>query len=262
MKLTHKLCGAVLLAAVGTAVALPNATKADNVPVNGSADIEFTRNTTENTTVTDPTGSSEITDWTVTDPGEFGIMTVSPLDFDKHAALDIPAGGKEKFEYWAKPATANKGNADQHPIENLVQFKDDRSIANHSFKLSAELTKNFTAEIAGEDAVELKGSTLTYNKMRLITDIAPALKPVTPKFGENGSETSAISFGGGSKEFLVNDVAAADGKVKGKGTHQLTFGSQKEGTAGDAIKLEFDADTDVRTAKYNATVTWTLAEVN
>lgn len=252
MKLTHKLCGAALLSVVGVSLALPNVTKADNVPVASKGEIEFTKNTTEDTSMPDITDTdSWITDLPVTDPGEFGIMAVTPLDFDKHAATF----NGEIRNYNVLPLVANAGNSNEFKTENFVAFKDTRSTLNQKHTLSAELTKQFTASVdGGVDNVSLDGATITYKNIHLTQTIGDSSQyPVNTVLG-NGSATETLAFGA-SKTFYQN--LDAD---KGKGRFELVFGSKGENNIEESIQLDIPQSVNLFNAKYTATITWTLAE--
>lgn len=247
MKLTHKLCGAVLLSIVGFSVAAPTASAVNSKT--GNADIEFKRNTTGIPDVTKPgTSNSTITNIPdVTNPGDFGIVAVTPLDFESHDVLT----GSAAREYYAAPFVANKGKTDEYKVENFVKFLDERSVIDHKYSLSAALTKNFTGAAADGTAVVLEGAELTFKNMNLTTLVDPALKPATPVLNQG----TTLKFGESAKPFYVNNEAS-----KGKGSYELTFGNQDAGTTSDAIKISIPSSTDVFESKYNATITWTLAE--
>ncbi|MBO0472052.1 WxL domain-containing protein [Enterococcus sp. DIV0242_7C1] len=252
MKLTHKLCGAALLAVVGVAVAAPSATQALEGTRNGTADIEFTKNTSEDTTMTDPTGTRPVDTGTDIDPthvDEFGIIAVTPLDFKAHAAVV----GAQQYE--AAPHVANKGNADEYNVENYVAIKDVRSTVDHTYKLSAALTKQFTATVDGTD-VTLAGATLTYKNIDVAATLNPDLQPANDKkvFGD-GTGVQTISETSGSLPVYTNTDPNG-----GKGRYEVTFGDDEKGTDGNSVVIDIPASVDVRTAAYNATVTWTLSD--
>ncbi|WP_207695852.1 hypothetical protein DOK67_0001431 [Enterococcus sp. DIV0212c] len=253
MKLTHKLCGAALLAVIGVAVAAPSATQALNKTRDGKADIEFTQNTEPDTSMTDPTGTRTHdtgTDIVPEHVAEFGVIAVTPLNFDKKAAKI----GEQKYE--ALPHVANRGNEDEYEVENYVAIKDVRSTTNHTYKLSAALTKQFTATVE-ETEVTLKAATLTYKNINVAATLNPDLQPAEDKkvFGADATNISELKEDGSSVPVYTNNDPNG-----GKGRYEVTFGDDAKGTAGDSVSLFIPASVDVRNAAYNATVTWTLSD--
>ncbi|MBP1047512.1 WxL domain-containing protein [Enterococcus sp. BWM-S5] len=252
MKLTHKLCGAALVAVAAVAVAAPNTQAVNNLEHSGDAYIEFTRNTDggPGTTITKPgTEDSTITNIPgVTDPGDFGIMAVTPLDFSSH---EVVAGSIATREYFALPFEANAGNADAYKVENFVKFRDHRSTLNRKYTLSAEMTQEFTGTVDGTP-VTLAGSKLTFKNLKLRSIDASHLQPANPQF----ATSAELSVGGGSVQFLENTEAD-----KGAGDYELTFGDYDAGTATDAVKLDIDGAAQIFETKYTAKVLWTLADV-
>lgn len=256
MKLTNKLCGAVLLGAIGLGVALPSTTHA----LVGTGDVEFTRDTSKDTDtgVFPPGGTDEstkITDDSIivdTAIGDFGVAALTPLDFGQHAV----ATDTTSREYFAKVYSANEGatNGSAYPVEHFVKVRDDRSTLNHKYTLSAELTKQFTGTVEGT-AVTLDGASINYSNLELVSTVDPALQPTAPVLGAAGSKAQTISFGGGSVPFYVNTEAN-----KGRGDIDLAFGRQEKGTADTSVQLSVPTSTEIFNGKYNATITWTLAE--
>lgn len=252
MKLTNKLCGAALLAVAGVAIAAPNTKAVDTSTHSGDAYIEFTRKTDggPDTTITKPgTTDSTITNIPdVTDPGDFGIVAVTPLDFSSH---EVVAGSIATRQYFAEPFEANKGNADAYKVENFVKFRDKRSTLNRKYKLSAQMTQEFTGQVDGTP-VTLAGSKLTFKNMKLKSIEPSHLQPVSPTI----QPSVELTLGGGSAPFLENTEAD-----KGAGNYELTFGTYDDGSAAEAVKLDIDGTAQIFETKYTAKVLWTLAEV-
>ncbi|WP_321387520.1 WxL domain-containing protein [uncultured Enterococcus sp.] len=253
MKLTNKLCGAALLAVAGVAIAAPNTKAVNNLEHSGDAYIEFTRNTDggPDTTITKPgTTDSTITNIPgVTDPGDFGIMAVTPLDFSSH---EVVAGSIARREYFAEPFEANKGNADAYKVENFVKFRDNRSTLNRKYTLSARMTQEFTGDVDGTP-VTLQGSILTFKNMQLKSIEPTHLQPQNPTINQ-GVQLALAD--GTSKPFVVNNEAD-----RGAGNYELTFGTYDDGSAADAVKLDIDGQAQIFETKYTAKVLWTLADV-
>lgn len=251
MKLTSKLCGAALLAVAGVAIAAPNTKAVDNLQHDGDAYIEFTRNSTgPGTTITKPgTDESTITNIPgVTDPGTFGIMAVTPLDFSSHEVV----AGSAATEYFAEPFHANPGSTDaQYPdykVENFVKFRDDRSTLDRKYKMHAQMTQEFTGTVEGSN-VALTGSELTFTNLGLKSIEPDHLKPTAPQFG-NGK---VLSVSGGKQLMLENTEAD-----KGAGNYELVFGDYDAGTAANAVKLTLKDDIQIFETKYTAKIQWTL----
>ncbi|MBL1229471.1 WxL domain-containing protein [Enterococcus sp. BWB1-3] len=251
MKLTSKLCGTALLAVAGVAIAAPNTKAVDNLQHDGDAYIEFTRNTEggSNTTITKPgtTGSTITNIPDVTDPGDFGIVAVTPLDFSSHEVV----AGSAATEYFALPFVANEGNADEYLVENFVKFYDGRSTLNRAYKLYAEMTQEFTGQVEGTD-VALNGSELTFTNLAL-TSIEPS--HLQPESADLNFGTNSLSYNvAGNKQLMLENTAAN----KGAGDYELTFGNQDAGTAATSVKLNLKDDIEIFETKYTAKIQWTL----
>ncbi|WP_207696621.1 hypothetical protein DOK67_0002320 [Enterococcus sp. DIV0212c] len=252
MKLTHKLTGAVLLAAVGIAAAVPGVTKAaERDDHTGFGDIEFTKesygswDTTGGVVPPNSTDSTRDTTHSLRD-GEFVVQGMSRLDFGSQT---VTLG---KVNAWAKPTTANPTAEDGTKVEgrgNWVQFKDDRITEDHKYELSAQITTPFTTT---KDK-KLTGATIHYTNAMLVADKDnEKLKPtVLPKDAlVNETERTAV---------FTNTEAA-----KGRGRYAVYFG-EKGNTAKAAdksVELEIPGDQadEITTGKYTATITWTLSD--
>lgn len=246
MKLAHKLCGAALVAVAGVALTVPNTTKAAEDSKTGTGHVAFT--STTNTDLIDPGSSSDtiITDSSITDPGEFGMRFVTPLEFGSHDALTSSA----RADYPVELYTANEGNADEFDVQNFVAFQDFRPAQDHSYKLSAAITQQFQST-AG---TFLKGADITYNNLWVSNNGADtALNPAGVAPGAVALEGSDDATPGNSVAFITN--TATDGK--GYGKYELNFGTKDNGT--DSVTLSIPTTT-VKNGDYNAVVTWTLSD--
>ncbi|MGX7265060.1 WxL domain-containing protein [Enterococcus crotali] len=252
MKLTHKLCGAALLSLVGVALAVPNTTKAVDSVKDGSGHIKFTL-TDPGTDITDPGSGTTITNIpSVTDPGTFGIMAVTPLEFETHSVLTA----QTKRDYDASPFLANPGSVEpgneEFEVQNFVKYRDIRTTVNHTYKLSAALTQNFKDVASG---TYLTGSELTFANIDTTSlDAVAQPKGVTPtnKLTANADNT----LPGASAEFIRNEVT----DNTGAGNIELNFGRHTLGTAGNSVKLTIPTSTSIGIGDYNAVITWTLSE--
>ncbi|MEI5994260.1 WxL domain-containing protein [Candidatus Enterococcus mansonii] len=250
MKLTHKLCGAALVAAAGVALAIPNTTKADTM--DGKGHIGFTESSgiptlTDNSTSTDSGGStgtgSEITSNTtlpVTDPGEFGIISVSPLEFKTHSTL---SASQEKFD------ADLYDNGNNVKTSNFVIYTDKRAEADRAkHKLSAKLTQQFQTTTG----TELKGATITYKNI-WINDYTNAVQPTGVALEAEVTTTSPVSF--------VENVKGSENA--GYGQHAVMFGETAgKADANKSVTLDIPKaqNASVIAGDYNGVVQWNLEE--
>ncbi|MEI5989914.1 hypothetical protein A5881_001407 [Enterococcus termitis] len=259
MKLTHKLCGAALLAATGVALALPNTTKANDLE--GSGHIEFTYNSDENPVITDPgnsTGTTITTGITTTNPGPMGIIGISPLEFESHDILT----SQTQRDYNASLITANPDstdadkatNTEKFDMQNAVWFQDLRATDDRPYQVSAKITENFKEKTSG---TYLKGANITYKNINVTSTADPSLKPAekagTLKLTAGDAATA------GDSVIFVDNKGAADGV--GYGKFELNFGLHSDDTAKDAVVLNIPATTAIGEGDYSAKITWTMADV-
>ncbi|MEI5990812.1 hypothetical protein A5881_002317 [Enterococcus termitis] len=253
MKLTHKLCGATLVALAGVALAAPNTTKAVEDTGSGAGTIKFTIGTdTKDVLPTEP-GVSDGTKITnipdVKNPGEFGIIAVTPLDFDSHDSLTA----SKKRDYNALPFAANAGSVDadapEFQVQNFVKYQDLRAVATHNYKLSAELTENFKTATG----IELNGANINYTSV-YTTQTGDAV--LDPDGVKNAGGTISV---GSPVEFINN--SGVNGK--GYGQFELNFGKVGDAVqpAESAVTLNIPTSTAIGTGDYQATITWTLSDV-
>ncbi|WP_430603169.1 hypothetical protein IGJ02_000525 [Enterococcus sp. DIV0724b] len=259
MKLTHKLCGATLLAATGVALAMPNTTKANDL--DGSGHIEFTYNTDEDPIITDPgnsTGTTITTGITTTNPGPMGIIGISPLDFDSHDILT----SQTQRDYKALLITANPDsteedkatNTGKFDMQNAVWFQDLRATDSRPYQLTAKISENFKEKTSG---TYLKGANITYKNINVTSTADPSLKPV-----EKSGTVKLIAGDGataGGSEIFVDNRDAAEGV--GYGKFELNFGLHSDGTAEEAVMLNIPSTTAIGEGDYSAKITWTMADV-
>lgn len=256
MKLTHKLTGAVLLATLGVAVAVPGITKAEDASPfkKGDMDIQFTRNTDEDTNTTRPvftdTDGSEdsgIISGTITRPLEsviFGVQDVTPLSFGGHAVVND--GSARTF--FAKNYVEEKGAAANHVI-----IKDTRSTLDHKYKLEAKITKPMTTTIEGEGDHALSGATLTYTNIGIKSTQAADLA------------LSADTIAAPSIDVTEEGVIFINNESEGKGIGQslIHFGVlsdvETEQTSDKSVKLTVPSDKEIIEGKYKGEVTWTMS---
>ncbi|WP_430607166.1 hypothetical protein IGJ55_000288 [Enterococcus sp. AZ170] len=252
MKLTHKLCGAALVAAAGVALALPNTTKAVDNTKTGTGHIEFTFDTgTSGVIPTDPgvTDGTTITNLpSVTNPGVFGIIAVTPLEFESHDVLTAT----NKRDYNASMFHANTVDpaegTETFDVQNFVKYQDLRTQEAHPYKLSATLSQNF--KTAGEKGVELKGANITYKNVAITQTGAPELNPN----GVNTAGGNIDSASSNTVDFIEN--TGVDGV--GYGQFELNFGDKTTGA--ESVTLNIPKTSAVGAGDYNAVVTWTLSE--
>ncbi|WP_321385929.1 WxL domain-containing protein [uncultured Enterococcus sp.] len=256
MKLTHKLCGAALVAAAGVALAVPNTTKAQEHSHRGNAYIEFTRDSTRETDVTqitkpgDSTGSKatdiDSSEIQPTNPGDFGIIFVTPLNFGQHEIMN----GTVTEDYFAKPFTGNANGTDKWSSPNFVKFRDDRQTLDHKYKLSVQMVSPFTGDVDGQTHT-LDGATITYNNLNLASIDNATHYPTTPAF-----ETNITIADGLGKQLAYTNVEA----TKGIGVYELCFGD--DSTAADSVKFHLPETSLAYTSAYKSVVEWTMETVN
>lgn len=251
MKLTHKLCGAALLAVVGVALAIPGTTKAAENPTGESKagmDIEFAPKGEDGSEDLGD-NSGNLTDPEISVPYKlFGVEFVSPLEFGEAQATAT------ERTFWAKNWTKADGTV---VGPNQVLINDDRMTGDNTYYVKAEITKELTANIGGTNKV-LAGSILRYRNLSISTTTseALALDPATT-FVED--ESADVKFG--SKATIIdNSVTNNPDKTKGQGKTYLNFGNAKaedgEVTSEKSVSLTIAADQQIVEGKYNGEITW------
>ncbi|WP_086315510.1 hypothetical protein A5821_002995 [Enterococcus sp. 7F3_DIV0205] len=257
MKLTHKLCSAALLAAVGVAVAVPGITKADDTTFKGDMDIQFTRNTEDDTNTTRPglTDSNgekdtDIESGTITRPLKpvvFGIQDVTPLSFGENAVV---TDGNDRV-FWAKNYTEKNG-----VMANNVAIKDVRSTLNHNYTLTAQITKPMTTTVKeGAESVDRKldGATLLYRNIGRKTNVAQEIA-----LPESAVKTSAEVSEAAPAIVVDNNGANKD---QGQGQTYIHFGkltATGEEASTKSVKLTIGKEKSIFEGDYKGEVTWVL----
>ncbi|ALS36449.1 hypothetical protein ABID30_002416 [Enterococcus rotai] len=251
MKLTHKLCSAALLAAVGVSVALPGITKADDTTAKGDMDIQFTRNTEDDTNTSRPTFSdSDIQSGTVTrplKPAVFGIQDVTPLSFGENAVV---TDGNDRV-FWAKNYEEKDGI-----MANNVAIKDVRSTLNHNYTLTAQITKPMTTTVTeGAESVErkLNGATLTYRNIARKTNVAEEI--ALPE----SAVASQMEVKESAPATIVNNNG--ENKDQGQGQTYIHFGkltATGEEASDKSVKLTVGKEQSIFEGDYKGEVTWVL----
>lgn len=283
MKLSHKICGAALLAVVGVGAAAPSLSNAASKNYDTTGHVKFTDNTTETTitagnsetdstqlTFTDTTtkittstsdgsGGSTLTEIETTtspvqNPGDFGIYYVSPLEFGEHDILDDGVGANREFEanFFEDASEAKTKTL------NFVTFKDTRDVKDHNYSLYAKVTQPFTST----KGTVLDGATLTYTNPWLSTykftdgtqDHTLDPKGINPtvELGQDGAPNTFIDNQGDN----VGNTGA--------GKFTLSFGKQAslvdEKTAADGVKLTVPRANNAFNGDFTAKIMWTLSE--
>jgi len=247
MKFTHKLCGTILLAALATTAVTGTVVAAepqpDSVMGNNAGQVEFTDATYEAET-DNPVPDTDEKDPEKQPNGKFLIRKVTPLDFGKAEA----SATKEITSFAKTYVPAGNPKAES---ANYVRFKDDRQVDDHTYQLTAKITKQFEFK-DGETLRKLDNATITYGHQRLLDAAENGIQ--NP--GESGLHHDAVVKFGESTPIFTNTGA------KGRGDYFIAFGKLGDtAKPGDkAVKLTVPSGTDVRTGTYNATVTWTLSE--
>ncbi|MHC5228299.1 WxL domain-containing protein [Enterococcus sp. LJL99] len=260
MKLTQKLLGTALLAtvAVGAASGINSSVKAADTSRTGDAEIEFTAKSYSSDTsgVVPPDQSTQSTTDTRPLPdGSFIVQGMSKLVF---ASQEVTTGAVTSF---AKPTTANDGATDGTAVPrraNWVQFKDERLVDNHSYKLSAKISQPFTqTDTAAGKTRTIKGATIQYSNPDLQADEAnEALKPTVAY-----TKMDPLKDTGEVVDIFTNDDSA-NASSKGAGKYALYFGNTLKDTDDKSIELNIPQNQaeQIFTGKYKAEITWILSD--
>ena len=257
MKLTHKLCGAALLAAVGMAVAIPNSVKAapGAAPAAGM-DIQFTANAGDGTTNTitdgDGSGAGTVTSGLVTtDAGTFGVRAITPLKFGS----DNSSASGTGRHFFAKNFVANdgEGSTDQIIAPNYVEFVDDRSELDHKYEITAQITTELNTTVGTENTVrKLDGATLQFlnGRVKSETDVTDALTP------KEAVATTPVT----SKESTV--ILNHEDAAKGRGRFKMLFGTyaaEGDTNSEKSVKLNIKDETELfQDTNYQGEITWSM----
>lgn len=251
MKLSHKLCGAALVAAAGFALVLPNTTKADESnTVNGDGHVAFTF-TDDPITFTDPgsTSGSEIFPTSYTNPGPIGVIAVTPLEFGTHSVVGAETKKTYDVEKYQAPTTPD-GSGTPYPMQNWVKFQDYRGQATHQYKLKANIEQPFQAT----GGLMLKGAEITYSNLWVANDNLSIPVSLDP----NGVASTATLVSsedgtpGASVDFIDNTGAAGEGY----GQFTLSFGDQT--TAEKSVELNIENSGNIVSGDYNAVIKWVM----
>ncbi|WP_348921065.1 WxL domain-containing protein [Enterococcus rotai] len=260
MKLTHKLCGAALLATLGVSIALPSVTKANepgNALPKAGMDIQFTENTGDGTTITTTNSNGEdvtITSGLVTtDAGTFGLRAGTPLNFGK----DNSAASGTNRSFFAKNAILGLTGGEEKTVENYISFVDDRSTVDHRYQITAEITEQLHAVFEGK-ATELTGAELSFlNGTIYNEDTKGAESELTPTAPIS---TAAVKFGGAT---MILDNTNKD---QGRGNYKIIFGNiAEQGNATDSeksVKLTVQDKSELFAGTaYTGGITWKMNNI-
>lgn len=247
MKLAHKLCGAALLSVVGIALAVPSATKANEV--DGKGKINFTEDLTTNPSNYIPgesTGPILVEPTQDTTPAAMKIVSVTDLDFDTHA---IVANDTDK-SYSALPFSTKDTDGKDVKVAHFIRYQDIRSdVANNYHTVSATLTQQFTNANLG---TTLDGATIDYNNISLVTGTNNATLPNQPLATQTLELNTPVPF--------VENTTAG----KGYGVFEIMFGTNDTAQAADTYKdtivLNVPGTNVLKKGDYTAVVKWTIAD--
>ncbi|WP_321385983.1 WxL domain-containing protein [uncultured Enterococcus sp.] len=256
MKHTHKLAGALLLAAVGIGLAVPSATKATSEHA-GKGHINFN----QSGGVPDVGGSDAYKPGESTDPiteptnnpdrGALRIANVSDLEFDTHQII-TDENAVKTYDAKAFETTYVESGA-ATTTTNFIRFMDaDAGVAQNHHTVSAMITSQFT-----NGTTTLSGSTITYKNIHLVTGTNPTTMPDVTNASVTLPNTSEINET--AKQVVYTNKQAG----KGFGTFELTFGDLADQTTWDkSVTLTIPSDLTIRTGDYNAEVTWYIERAN
>ncbi|WP_429950087.1 WxL domain-containing protein [Enterococcus sp. AZ101] len=258
---TKTLCSVALLTLVGVSLAAPAAANAEakSLPSNGK--IKFTEDNDPKDVVDPEDPEKPIVDpkepiIVNPDRGSFSIDAVTELNFgeDKVKAF---ASNPEYFAA-AIPVTTGTGeDAPQVTRGNFVQFTDVRGVANHKYKVSAQLSKQFEAN--ANAGTFLKSATIDYSNAAITSADPAAQWPATTVAGFQLAANAAGTGAGDSVVVLDNKEAS-----KGIGTYTIEFGQYGDGkadTTAESVKLTVPNTNVLLADEYTAEITWTIAEV-
>lgn len=254
---TKTLCSVALLTLLGVSLAAPAVANAEakSLPTNGK--IKFTEDN-DPKDIVDPENPEK----PVVDPkepiienkdrGSFSIDAVTELNFgeDKVKAF---ASNPEYFAA-AIPVTTADGDVTRG---NFVQFTDVRGVANHKYKVSAQLSKQFEAN--ANAGTFLKSATIDYSNAAITSTDPAAQWPVTTVAGFQ-LKADAAGTGAGDSVTVIDNTDAS----KGIGTYTIEFGQYGDGTAdktAESVKLTVPNTNVLLADEYTAEITWTIAEV-
>jgi hypothetical protein len=274
----QNIYSAAALAAMAASVILPVVVSADETRTpgtgTGEGKIEFVQGTLD-PEVTPPGSDGPTIDGpTPNQPlGDLDIIAVTPLDFQKHKTA---ATGPMKA-YFAKnftaKATADGTDAAGNPYtegdivttENFVKFGDIRSTDDHSYDITAQLTKQFTKEdestTGGTKGATLNGATLNFYNVTTVTTAANSANALSSS-ATTSSFKLAAGADGVSAGDAVNVIHNTDAS-KGYGIHDIKFGNvaDKNGATDSATSVQLQVPGTVNLSKgiYTAEITWTIS---
>jgi hypothetical protein len=186
------------------------------------------------------------------DRGSFSIDAVTELNFGTDKIKAFAADP----EYYAQAITGKTAAGDV-TRGNFVQFTDVRGTANHKYKVSAQLTKQFEAK--ANAGTFLKGAKIDYSNAVISSADPEAQWPVTTVAGFQLTP-NAEGTGAGDSVVVIDNKDAK----KGIGTYTIEFGQYGDGTAdtsADSVKLTVPNSNLLLADEYEAEITWTIAEV-
>ncbi|MCA5012035.1 MULTISPECIES: WxL domain-containing protein [unclassified Enterococcus] len=250
MKLTHKLCGVALLAALSTGAILPTVTHAAEEPLEwaGKGTIKFQDDDDTGKPIDpkDPDGPEIVKPPVNPAKGPLKVIAITDLEFGTNKVT--PAAGNG-WEYTASASEVEYVDGTKKVMPNFVQFKDTRAdnLAN-KHKLTAKAT-TFT----NEEGQELKSAELKFNNVTLVN---PA--------DQNQVNTAGVP----AAQVLKTDgttpttFVTQDAEDKGFGQFVLQFGDTDDNTAADSVKLWVPSEGNKLSTSsgYSSTITWTIAD--
>jgi hypothetical protein len=251
------LCSIALLAVVGINLAAPTA-HADAKSQATKGTLTFTEDNDPKDIVDPEDPSKPLVDPEAPiivnpDRGSFSIDAVTELNFGTDTIKAFAANP----EYYAAAVTGTTSTGSV-TRGNFVQFTDVRGTANHKYKVSAQLTKQFEAK--ANTGTFLKGAKIDYSNA-VISSADPAAQwPATTVAGFQLAP-NAEGTGAGASVVVVNNEEAK----KGIGTYTIEFGQYGDGTttntSADSVKLTVPNTNLLLADEYQAEITWTIAEV-
>lgn len=273
-----KLCSAALLAAIaaGTLAPIAGFAAANSTTSDGSITYEQTTGGPTGP-VTDPDEGEDI-DEPEPNPDLSPLMMIGATDYvfgqDKNdTSTALSTYDVQPFE----KIQAGAATGDYTP--HFVQFRDVRSAQSYydyrGYKVTAAITSPFTFNDGVNDNI-LNGASITFNDIDFKSQPDTLTGDPIYNTGTSGDDFT-IGGTGGSITLMQNDAGAGSSaeflevhsdEDTGMGVFNLVFGDNQVGgdvsgvkNLDDGVQLTVPAGLTIKDGTYNATVTWTIANV-
>lgn len=246
MKVRYKLCGALLLSAIGAGLIFPSATQANEI--DGKGKVNFTEDLTINPPNTLP-GEEDGPILTEPDqdlsPAAMKIVSVTDMDFDTHTILANDTN--KTYDVLPFATTDTGGNAIK--TAHFIRYQDVRSnVVNNFHTVTAKMTQQFTNATLN---TTLDAATISYKKISLVTGSNSSTLPAQPLSTQTLELNDPVNF-------VQNQEAG-----KGFGVFEIMFGTNADAQGDnyeDTIVLNVPGSNVLKSGDYTAVVKWTIAD--